>query len=226
MSTSVNWRLLGLVAFVGCAALVAWISWNRPPSDLHRQGRQFTVYQTLSRTSDAVVVLGDSMVEVSTLPRKVCGHAIVNAGLNGASTASDLGGWLTAALDGKRAAAIIVSLGLNDAMAARAPSQEEFAKRYGALLSQLSLLAPRLAVLELTSVEAQSNMTVALQDRVMAKARVYNDALRDVASKQGATWIAVPAMPAPHTLDGVHLNAEGYLIWDQAVMQAAALVCG
>ena len=33
-------------------------------------------------------------------------------------------------------------------------------------------------------------------------------------------------MPKPHTIDGVHLNAEGYLNWDKAVMQAAAAVCG
>jgi lysophospholipase L1-like esterase len=33
-------------------------------------------------------------------------------------------------------------------------------------------------------------------------------------------------MPTPHTVDGVHLDAEGYLVWDKAIMQAAAGVCG
>jgi lysophospholipase L1-like esterase len=69
-----------------------------------------------SRTDDPIIVLGDSIVEASTLPRSACGHAVVNAGLNGASTASDLGNWLTAALAGKRATTVIVALGTNDAL--------------------------------------------------------------------------------------------------------------
>jgi len=32
-------------------------------------------------------------------------------------------------------------------------------------------------------------------------------------------------MPTHHTLDGIHLNADGYAAWDKAVMQAAATIC-
>ena len=73
---------------------------------------------TLARFDDAIVVLGDSIVEASTMPRELCGHAIVNAGLDGASTTSDLGTWLIDVLDGKPVAAIVVSLGTNDALGA------------------------------------------------------------------------------------------------------------
>jgi hypothetical protein len=51
-----------------------------------------------------------------------------HAGLNGASTTSDLGPWL---LDGKPAAAIVVALGTNDALGA-ARSRPQFEANYSA----------------------------------------------------------------------------------------------
>jgi len=69
----------------------------------------------------------------------------VNAGLNGASTTSDLGSWLSDALGSKRAALIVVSLGTNDALVSAAASKQSFGDRYGALLAQLSRLTPQLA---------------------------------------------------------------------------------
>lgn len=226
MKARVNRKLAGLIALVGCASVAVWIT-RAPPEvqDQHRRGRQFTVHQTLVRNDDAVIVLGDSIVEVSTLPRSICGHAIVNAGLNGASTASDLGEWLAAALDGKRAAAIIVSLGGNDAMARGAPSKEAFAAAYGALLARLSKSTSRLAVLQVVPVEAPGWMTATQQREVRRRIEAYSDVLRDVATRNQANFVALPAMAAPFTTDGTHLNANGYLVWDRAVLQAAASVC-
>jgi lysophospholipase L1-like esterase len=182
------------------------------------------LYYTLSRISDPVIVIGDSIVEASTLPRSICGHPIVNAGLNGASTASDLGNWLAPALDGKRAASIVVTLGVNDALAS--VPQADFEDRYGALLALLSKLTPRLAVLEIPPVEAQGRMTVKMQDEVMRTVDAYNSILPDLAKRNGATFVALPAMSRPHTIDGVHLNSDGYLAWDKSVMQAASMICG
>jgi lysophospholipase L1-like esterase len=184
------------------------------------------LYYTLSRVNDPVIVIGDSIVEASTLPRSTCGHSIVNAGLNGASTASDLGSWLAPTLDGKRAALIVVSLGVNDALASAPQSKANFEDRYGALLALLSKLTMQLAVLEIPPVEAQGRMTVKMQDEVMQTINAYNSILPDLARRNGATFLALPAVAKPHTIDGVHLNSEGYLAWDKAVMQAAAMICG
>jgi lysophospholipase L1-like esterase len=184
------------------------------------------LYYTLSRVNDPIIVIGDSIVEASTLPRSACGHSIVNAGLNGASTASDLGSWLAPTLDGKRPALIVVSLGVNDALAPAPLSKANFEDRYGALLALLSKLTPQLAVLEIPPVEAQGRMTVKMQDEVMRTVNAYNSILPDMARRNGATFLALPAVPKPHTIDGVHLNSDGYLAWDKAVMQAAAMICG
>jgi lysophospholipase L1-like esterase len=227
--TRVNWMRFGLILIMlvtGAAA--ACLVWARKADvvDDHRRARQLVLHYTLSRIDDPVIVIGDSIVEASTLPRSVCGHAIVNAGLNGASTTSDLGGWLSQALDSRRAALIVVSLGTNDALVSAATSRQSFGDRYGALLAQLSKLTPQLAVLEIPPVEAQGRMTVKMQDEAMTTITSYNSALPDVARQNGATYVALPAMPRPHTIDGVHLDSGGYLAWDKAVMQAAAKICG
>ena len=53
----------------------------------------------------------------------------------------------------------------------------------------------------------------------------YNSILPDIAKDAGATFAALPVMPEPHTIDGVHLNAAGYEIWDEAVLHGAATIC-
>ena len=221
-----NRNQFSLVAIAACvsAAFLVWATREAP--DDHRRARQLVLYYTLSRVNDPVIVIGDSIVEASTLPRSTCGHSIVNAGLNGASTASDLGSWLAPTLDGKRAALIVVSLGVNDALASAPQSKANFGDRYGALLALLSKLTPQLAVLEIPPVEAQGRMTVKMQDEVMQTINAYNSILPDLARRNGATFLALAAVPKPHTIDGVHLNSDGYLAWDKAVMQAAAMICG
>lgn len=221
-----NWKRLTLVilAVSALAALLVWAT-RRSVVDEHRQARQLILYYTLSRVQNPVIVVGDSIVEASTLPRSVCGHPIVNAGLNGASTASDLGNWLSAALDGKRAASIVMSLGTNDALKSSPESVSNFETRYGALLAQISKLAPQTTVLEIPPVQAQGRMSTEMRDEVMKTIHAYNAVLPDLAKRHGAAFVALPAMAKPHTIDGVHLNSEGYLAWDKAALQAATAVC-
>ena len=94
------------------------------------------------------------------------------------------------------------------------------------LLKQLSNSTRRLAVLEVPPVEAKGRMTMEMRDTALATIQRYNQALPDLAKRNGAAFAALPAMPSPHTIDGVHLNGAGYQAWDAAVMQAAAAVCG
>src|SRR5580658_3243830 len=91
----VNRTRIGLMvlAFGLLAAFFLW-SGRQPGVDDHRVFRQLMLHFTLSRFDDPIIVLGDSITEASTLPRFLCGHAVINAGLSGATTASDLGDWL------------------------------------------------------------------------------------------------------------------------------------
>src|SRR5262249_17478932 len=162
----------------------------------------------LSRVDDPIIVLGDSIVEASTLPRSACGHAIVNAGFNGASTASDLGGLLKPALANKRAFAIIVSLGVNDALTATPASKQVFADRYASLVGVLSNLPRRVFVVEIPAVETRERLTADMEKQVMATVRDYRSVLPELAARANATFLPLPQMSSPFTIDGVHLNAE------------------
>jgi len=217
-------RIVLAILLVG--ALAAGFSHFRKEAiaDSHRQARQLVLHYTLSRVDDPIVILGDSITEASTLPRELCGHAIVNAGLNGASTTiSDLGTWLIEALDGRRAAAIVVALGTNDALLAR--STQDFEVSYDSLLGQLGQVTNRLSVLAVPGIDVRGNVTIELQAAVMGRINGFNAALPGVAAKAGAAFIALPPMSSPHTTDGVHLNRAGYLVWERVILEGVSTIC-
>jgi lysophospholipase L1-like esterase len=227
---NVNQTRLGITVFAIVAAasagyLLARAHYSPIPSEQHRFARQVILYYTFSRVDDPIIVLGDSIVEASTLPRSACGHPIVNAGLNGASTASDLDGWLTPTLANKRPFAIIVSLGTNDALTWAPISKQVFAQRYAALLSELSKLTAHLFVVEIPPVETRERVTAEMQRQVMATIRDFRSVLPELAAKANARFLALPEMPSPFTIDGVHLNADGYRTWEGSVMQGVSQAC-
>jgi lysophospholipase L1-like esterase len=203
------------VALIAMVAACAWAAWPKREVvfDTHRATRQFIIRLTLARLDDAVVVLGDSIVEASTLPRSLCGHPIVNAGIGGASTASDLDKLLTEALSGKQAALVVVALGTNDA--AHHDSVAQYSAIYRALLGNLAALTPRIAIVAIPPPEAG----LAEAKKVSSAAiDSYNAVLPGLAEQTRASFIPLPAMPARHTIDGIHLNAAGYEVWDKAVL--------
>ncbi|WP_315721193.1 MULTISPECIES: SGNH/GDSL hydrolase family protein [unclassified Bradyrhizobium] len=221
---------LGFVLFAVIAAAAATFALVRrsatPSASDHRTVRQLVVhYNLLSRAGDPIVVLGDSIVEAATLPTSACGHPIVNAGLAGAGTRSDLASWLKPALGPKQPFAIIVSLGVNDALVAKPDSSQVFAGRYEALLRELATLTPRLFVLEFPAVEARGPFTATMEKTATASITGYRAALPDLAKRTGVTFLALPPMESPFTLEGIHLNAAGYRSWDQAIQQATELAC-
>jgi lysophospholipase L1-like esterase len=219
-----NGARIGLAVLL-IGALAAGFSFFRKEAliDSHRQARQLILHYTLSRVDNPIIILGDSVTEASTLPRELCGHQIVNAGLNGASTASDLGTWLIDALDGRRAAAIVVSLGTNDAL--QAQSTSSFETGYAALLDQLAKVTGHLAVLAIPAIDVRGRVTPEIQAEAMGRINGLNAALPALAAKRGAALIALPPMPSPHTVDGVHLDATGYSAWDDAILKGVSAIC-
>jgi lysophospholipase L1-like esterase len=204
------------IALIGCVAACALAAWPRKPTVLNTYGpmRQHIITLTLARVDDAVVVLGDSIVEASTLPPSICGRPIVNAGLGGASTEDDLGSLLAQSLGGKRAALVVVALGTNDA--AIPNSVERYHSNYRKLLGTIAALAPRAAILAIPPPESGREEAKKVSTPLIDS---YNAMLPDLANEVGALFISLPPMPERHTLDGIHLNAAGYEVWDRAILQ-------
>jgi lysophospholipase L1-like esterase len=207
-----NWARLALIA---CVAALAWTVLPRRPEiiDTHAPTRQLIIASTLARMDDVVIILGDSIVEASTLPRSHCGHPIVNAGIGGASTGSHLDKILADSLGTRRAAMVVVALGTNDAAAGS--SVERYRSNYLALLGTVTRLTPHVAILAIPAPEAGlpeggKVRTADIDD--------FNSVLPGLAEEVGATFIDLPAMAERHTVDGIHLNAAGYDVWDRAVL--------
>ncbi|NPU12368.1 SGNH/GDSL hydrolase family protein [Bradyrhizobium sp. 83012] len=221
---------LGFVLFAVIAAAAATFVLVRrsaaPSANDHRTVRQLVVHYNLqARPDDPIIVLGDSIVEAATLPATACGHPVVNAGLAGAGTRSDLAGWLKPALGPKRPFAIIVSLGVNDALTVKPDSSAIFAVRYEALLRELASLTTRLFIVDFPPVETRGPFTAAMEKTAMASITGYRAALPELAKRTGATFLPLPPMETPFTLEGIHLNAAGYRSWDQAILQGTELAC-
>jgi lysophospholipase L1-like esterase len=213
------------IAVLAIGALAAGVSYFRKEAvaDSHRYGRQVILHFTLSRIDQPIIIIGDSLTEASMLPRTFCGHVLVNAGLDGASTASDLGTWLMDVLNGRRAAAILVALGTNDALLKH--SAQDFEKNYLELLAQLSKVTDHLSVLGIPAVETRGGMTNKRQTDAMSRIDALNAMLPALAIKGHAAFVPMPSMPMQHTIDGVHLDAAGYAVWDDAVLKGVSGAC-
>jgi lysophospholipase L1-like esterase len=132
-----------------------------------------------------------------------------------------MGSLLTQSLDGKRAVLVVVALGSNDA--AIPNSVERYRSNYRALLETLSTVTPRMAILAIPPPEAGLDEAKKVS---LAAIDSYNAVLPELAKEARATFIALPAMPERHTLDGLHLNAAGYAVWDKAILQGIeAVLC-
>ena len=221
-----NRMLLGFaVLAIGAVSVATSIAKKQAVAESHRRSRQTILYYTLSRIDNPIIVLGDSIVEASTLPRELCGHAIVNAGLDGASTTSELGGWLLDALDGKTAAAIVIALGINDALGA-ARDLPQFEANYGSLVATLSKATAHVIMLGIPPLDASSRLPVLTRTKATPLIDSYNAALPALAVRSGTTFAALPPLPTPHTIDGVHLSAAGYELWNEAILKGASVSCG
>lgn len=221
MKASVKFAAIAVLAIGALAIGTSYL--KKEAVTEHRHTRQVILNYTFSRVQRPIIVLGDSITEASTLPRSLCGHAVINAGLDGASTASNLGTWLIEPLGGRRAVVILIALGTNDALQGR--DQKEFEANYASLLAQLKGATDHLAVLGIPAVEVRGRMPAEYQAETMKRIDAFNAALPALAEKAGATFAALPPMPAPHTIDGVHLDAAGYAVWDAAVLKGVSGVC-
>jgi lysophospholipase L1-like esterase len=107
----------------------------------------------------------------------------------------------------------VVSLGSNDA--AVPDNVAQYSSNYRALLANLVALTPRIAIAAIPPPEPGLEEAKKVSGAVIDS---YNAVLPALAERAHASFIALPPMPAQHTIDGIHLNAAGYEVWDKAIM--------
>jgi len=211
-----NRTRIGILAFV---ALCIWAAW--PKGQNAAPPRPLLIKAALKDANDPVIILGDSIVERATLPRSICGRPVINAGIAGSTTASGLDAMLIKALGSKQAAMIVTSIGVNDA--AIPLSAESYKTNYLTLLSALKTATSRLAVVSVTPIEVGPTQPDQAKSVAIDS---YNSVLPAIAQDAKATLLTVPHMPAKHTVDGLHLNADSYVIWNKALLGSIeAVLC-
>jgi lysophospholipase L1-like esterase len=119
---------------------------------------------------------------------------------------------LKKAIGDKKAALIVVSLGINDAD--NNDSTDSYKKNYSALLTALKTMTSRLALVSITGLDTTKPD---VGRRTQPVIDGYNAALPEIARGADAWVIPMPAMPTGFTTDGIHLSASGYTIWNKAI---------
>jgi len=198
------------IGIIASLLLCVWLVW--PKGENSKPPRPLLIKSALKDAKDPIIVLGDSIVLRATLPRTLCKRPVINAGIDGSTASSGLDGMLKKALGDKKAALIVVSLGLNDAE--NMDSSDAYKKNYGALLTSLKTMTSRVAVASVTGLEIGKPD---VGHRTQQAIDGYNAALPEIARTAGASVIAIPAMPTGFTTDGIHLSTNGYTIWTKAI---------
>lgn len=102
----------------------------------------------------------------------------------------------------------------------------QFEANYNSLVATLSKAAAHVIMLEVPPLDASPRLAVETRTRATRLIDSYNSALPALAVRSGATFAALPPLPTPHTIDGVHLSGAGYQLWNEAVLKGASVSCG
>lgn len=188
-------------------------------SKVDRLTARFMIAGYRARAANPIVIFGDSITEWAMLPDKICGHAVVNAGIGGANV-GDLVNFAPLLFEDKSPALVVIAIGTNDAHAGP-NSEAQFSASYTKLLQRLSLIAPKLAVASIPAVDPKGALTVAAKLDASLVDR-FNMLLPKLAEEAGASFIdvhdAVSAKGPPATPDGVHLAPSAYDLWEGAML--------
>lgn len=169
---------------------------------LHTDIRLWMIKSQLSRVESPIIVMGDSIVEAAILPNEICGHPVINGGVGGGSI-----GFFTAyaamIADITPPALVVLSVGINNA---QPNSLDAFRSDYLATLS--SLKVPVMVVTITPSNNPAVDLTSVGQFNEFIKSLVGSYSVVDVSKDLNAAM----------TVDGIHLNAAGYQIWNPAII--------
>jgi len=170
---------------------------------LHTDIRLWMIKSQISRVESPIIVMGDSIVEAAILPSEIGGHPVINAGVGGA-TIGFFEAYAAMFAEVTTPALIVLSVGINDAQPNR---MESFRSEY---LATLALLKVPVAVVTVTP---SKNTAVDL-----GTVDQFNQFIKSLAGSYSVIDVSKD-MNASMTVDGIHLNQDGYRIWGRAVIQ-------
>lgn len=179
--------------------------------------RTAVIRAQISLVKAPVIFLGDSIVESAVLPSTICGHPVINAGVSGARI-SFFAEWAPQFTRESDPALAILAVGINDALAAginnAGKDETSFRTAYAATLQSID------------SPVAVATIVGANTPRIApAEIERLNKVIGQLA--EGRPVIDLhEAVAGPHTIDGIHLNADDYKLWTAAILSGARRAVG
>lgn len=205
------YKLLGVIVIAAAIVFVGAGSTIGLEAELELSHERFyAIKAEIGQTFDAVIVLGDSIVQGAQLPASICGHAVVNAGVAGAAVeyferhAAEL-------LGPSRPILIILAVGINNASPRMA---KQFRSHYQRTVASLSRVAP-VAVATITPVRS-GNGSIGYDAKLVP---TLNDAIKTTPNIRAVIDLNEPLAGANWTTDGIHFGPEGYALWTQALLK-------
>jgi lysophospholipase L1-like esterase len=208
MFRSFSWNV-AVAALIAFAVSVSELQGASAPREVtnhkyrdHADVRQFMITAALADAPAPIVVIGDSITEMAPLPRQICGHPVVNAGVGGQTIREATR--LASRVLGKHAAYLIaIAIGANDVGSPRTQSDFEESIKTVKPLSERPIIAAAVSGDQQTS-----------------------SAIAAAAAANGVTFVA-PLIPAALKMaDGIHYTAAAYEIWLPALEAALSKECG
>ena len=191
---------------------------GQPRSELSRD-RFSDVRAEIQDKPNAVIVFGDSIVEWAPLPKAICGVPVINGGVAGVGIRY-FQQHSAALLGSSRPTLIVLAVGINDTTSSEATQQ--FRSRYQETVTFLSSRAP---VILATVTPVWDGPAAAGYKPIVVP--LLNEMIRSTVGARKIAELNEPLAKTNRTIDGVHLSADGYVLWLRAIVQGieAALDC-
>lgn len=213
--------LAGAVAASFIASLSGLVELTLANSKLHAQIRTggldylevrlAVIRSQLSQVEKPIVILGDSLAESAVLPQSICGHPVVNAGISGAGIGI-FAKWAPRLLKDIEPTLTILTVGINDVL--KGSDEASFQSAYAVTLQ--SIHSP-VAVGTIVATSTPLIDPVEIERFNRAISRLAGDS--DTIDLHGA-------IDGDLTVDGIHLNSEGYRLWTRELLSGAKRAIG
>jgi lysophospholipase L1-like esterase len=210
--------LVGFGLLLAIAILTPFVRRTFYPTPLQR----IEDFAAGSGPRKAAVFVGDSLVELAKFSPTICGLPVINIGQAGARAADVL--WLIEEMRRIRfqPALLVISVGINDAMA---PDRQPFAEIFPEIVRRAQALAGKVFAVSLAPI-AESGKVASLVDR--SRLPDVGQTIRQTAAEFSIPLIDVSTLNtrgSPWSEDGVHLNRDGSIQWIGAIETAVSRQC-
>jgi hypothetical protein len=214
--------ICGLAAALGWPFQTLRSHFTTLPSELSTE-RFLAIKSEIGNVKDPIIIFGDSIVQGASLPRTICAHSIVNAGIVGAGIGY-FGRYSKEMLSSARPSLIVLAVGINDATRQGNSNRiETFRSTYESTVKVLLSYAP----VALTTISPIKNGSAAgPYDSSLVPE--LNKTIRATPNVEMLIDVTRPLAEGNLTTDGIHLSAQGYVIWTKAIVEgiSRALQCG